>query len=80
MVNNQRLVIFKDSQWLLNIILDLDECLILIGDGLDLELLESENIFELDLDSIKKEADKILEDFNKKYKDFLPEEDLDSEK
>ena len=41
---------------------------------------ESENIFELDLDSIKKEADKILEDFNKKYKDFLPEEDLDSEK
>ena len=28
---------------------------------------ESENIFELDLDSIKKEADKILEDFNKKY-------------
>ena len=39
---------------------------------------ESENIFELDLDSIKKEADKILEDFNKKYKDFLPEEDLDS--
>ena len=41
---------------------------------------ESEDIFELDLDSIKKEADKILEDFNKKYKDFLPEEDLDSEK
>ena len=41
---------------------------------------ESENIFELDLDSIKKEADKILEDFNKKYKDFLPEEDLDSKK
>ena len=41
---------------------------------------ESENIFELYLDSIKKEADKILEDFNKKYKDFLPEEDLDSEK
>ena len=39
---------------------------------------ESENIFELDLDFIKKEADKILEDFNKKYKDFLPEEDLDS--
>ena len=27
---------------------DLDECLILIGDGLDLELLESENIFEND--------------------------------
>ena len=41
---------------------------------------ESENIFELDLDFIKKEADKILEDFNKKYKDFLPEEDLDSKK
>ena len=41
---------------------------------------ESENIFELDLDSIKKEADKILEDFEEKYKDFLPEEDLDSKK
>ena len=41
---------------------------------------ESEDIFELDLDSIKKEADKILEDFNKKYKDFLPKEDLDPEK
>lgn len=27
---------------------DLDECLILVGDGLDLELLESENIFEND--------------------------------
>ena len=36
--------------------------------------------FELDLDSIKKEADKILEDFEEKYKDFLPEEDLDSKK
>ena len=41
---------------------------------------ESENIFELDLDSIKKEADKILEDFEEKYKDFLPEEDLDTKK
>jgi len=27
---------------------DFDECLTLIGDGLDLELLESENIFEID--------------------------------
>ena len=41
---------------------------------------ESEDIFELDLDSIKKEADKILEDFEEKYKDFLPEEDLDPKK
>ena len=41
---------------------------------------ESENIFELDLDSIKKEADKILEDFEEKYKDFLPKEGLDSKK
>ena len=32
---------------------------------------ESEDIFELDLDSLKKESDKLLEDFNKKYKDYL---------
>ena len=32
---------------------------------------ESENIFELDLDSIKKEADKILEDFEEIYKIFF---------
>ncbi len=32
---------------------------------------ESEDIFELDLDSIKKEADKIEKEFNKKYKDYL---------
>ena len=38
----------------------------------------SEDIFKLDLDSIKKEADKILEDFKEKYKDFLPKDDLDS--
>tara|TARA_S200002703_G_C3762546_1_gene234751 strand:- start:807 stop:1013 length:207 start_codon:yes stop_codon:yes gene_type:complete len=37
-----------------------------------------EDIFELDLDSIKKEADKILEDFEEKYKEYLPKEDLDS--
>ena len=40
----------------------------------------SEDIFKLDLDSIKKEADKILEDFKEKYKEYLPEEDLDSKK
>ena len=32
---------------------------------------ESEDIFELDLDSIKKEADKIEKEFNKKYKNYL---------
>jgi len=40
----------------------------------------SEDIFKLDLDSIKKEADKILEDFKEKYKEYLPKENLDSKK
>ena len=40
----------------------------------------SEDIFKLDLDSIKKEADKILEDFKEKYKEYLPKENLDSTK
>ena len=41
---------------------------------------EAEDIFKLDLDSIKKEADKILEDFKEKYKEYLPKENLDSKK
>ena len=40
----------------------------------------SEDIFKLDLDSIKKEADKILEDFKEKYKEYLPKENLDFKK
>ncbi len=32
---------------------------------------ESEDIFELDLDSIKKEADIIEKEFKEKYKDYL---------
>ena len=32
---------------------------------------ESEDIFELELDAIKKEADKIEKEFNKKYKNYL---------
>ena len=41
---------------------------------------EAEDIFKLDLDSIEKEASKILEDFEKKYKEYLPKKDLDSGK
>ena len=41
---------------------------------------EAEDIFKLDLNSIKKEADIIKKEFEEKYKDFLPKEDLDSEK
>jgi len=40
----------------------------------------AEDIFELDLNSIKKEIDIIKKEFEEKYKDFLPKEDLDSEK
>ena len=40
----------------------------------------SEDIFKLDLDSIKKEADKILEDFKEKYKEYLTKENLASKK
>ena len=39
-----------------------------------------EDILKLDLDSIEKEASKILEDFEKKYKEYLPKKDLDSGK
>tara|TARA_Y100000114_G_scaffold14436_1_gene11750 strand:- start:163 stop:366 length:204 start_codon:yes stop_codon:yes gene_type:complete len=41
---------------------------------------EAEDIFKLDLNSIKKEIDKVKKEFEEKYKDFLPEEDLDSKK
>ena len=40
----------------------------------------AEDIFKLDLNSIKKEIDIIKKEFEEKYKDFLPKEDLDSEK
>ena len=41
---------------------------------------EAEDIFKLDLNSIKKEIDKVKKEFEEKYKDFLPEEVLDSKK
>ena len=41
---------------------------------------EAEDIFKLDLNSIKKEIYKVKKEFEEKYKDYLPEEDLDSKK
>jgi len=40
----------------------------------------AEDIFKLDLNSIKKEIDIIKKEFEEKYKDFLPKEGLDSKK
>ena len=38
---------------------------------------ESEDIFKLDLDVIKEEANKIKKEFKEKYKEYLPKDYLD---
>jgi len=42
--------------------------------------LNNLDIENTDLDEFEKEIDSLSKDFNKKYKDFLPKDNLDSKK